>query len=871
MELKEYQEGVLRRFDDFLDTLARKKQDAEDFFDFQMSRGNEAQLADYCQEAWAQLTNERVLPMIRDKEGRESVAPYVRHPDGYGRNIPSVCLKVPTGGGKTLLATACLERIQTDYLRRQNGFVLWVVPSDAIYKQTWKQLADREHPYRQMLERASGGRVKMLEKGDAFTQRDVNEYLCVMLLMLPSAARTSKETLRMFRDSGRFSDFFPVEDDNEKVLEVLRAVPNLEANDLSDLSYADGVVPGSASVKHSLGNVLRLVRPVIILDEGHRAYSNTARDTLNGFNPRFILELSATPNASKHQSNVLVNVPGTDLKNAQMIKLPINIYNEAKGTWKPTLTEAHAMLGKLAKEAHKVESAEGRYIRPIMLIRVERTGEKQRESGLIHAEDVREYLIKNLGVKEEEIRLKTSEKDELGTEDLLADTCPVRFIITKDALREGWDCPFAYVLTILSKTTAKTALTQMIGRVLRQPHAHATSRAALNESYVYTFDQDVNEAVESVKRGLSDEGMTDLAADVRALDASGQSKTTRRETVKRRKGLTQRVFLPRVLHKDKSAPEGYRELDYERDVLGGLDWESLAAPEEILLPAMSDLIRTHATIDLDTNRQLTTDQMAERMGEVPEGGLDLPFLARQLMDVVPNPWQGMRLLEGALERLRKKYDEKHLYLGRLDLLKKLKTHLEVQVAEKSEALFREKLEDGEISLRLAASKLSLELEQSIEVEVGENEPILRRKNGDPLEKSLYEPIFVRDFNNFEKDTALYLDEAKVVHWWHRVAVGRGSYGLQGWQRQRVYPDFLVSVRDLGDGKYRFSLLETKGDHLAGNDDTEYKRRLFALLTQAYDNTAPIGELDLEGTPESMHFQMLMEKDWKGSLVGDGIE
>jgi type III restriction enzyme len=95
--------------------------------------------------------------------------PYISRYDGLDRSIANICLKVPTGGGKTLLGAAAVERLQTDLFRQQSGLVIWVVPSDAIYKQTWKQLANREHPYRQILERASGGRVKMLEKNDAFT------------------------------------------------------------------------------------------------------------------------------------------------------------------------------------------------------------------------------------------------------------------------------------------------------------------------------------------------------------------------------------------------------------------------------------------------------------------------------------------------------------------------------------------------------------------------------------------------------------------------------------------------------------------------------------------------------------------------------
>ncbi|MCF6179853.1 MAG: DEAD/DEAH box helicase family protein, partial [Geopsychrobacter sp.] len=428
MELKEYQQGVLNKIDHYLTTLSEQTEKIAKAEQVMAEQGLDIDLGEPCEKSWDLLNKERVLPFGRDKDGNELVLPYLIRRDGLDRSIPNVCLKVPTGGGKTLLAACALERIQTDFFKRQTGFVLWVVPSDAIYRQTWKHLANREHPYRQILERASGGRVKMLEKRDAFTRRDVEGQLCVMLLMLPSAARKSKETLRLFRDSGRFTSFFPPEDDSGANHQLLEQVRNLDINDLAEMGWKDGIVPGSLSIKQSLGNTLRLVRPVVIVDEGHKAYSDTARDTLGGFNPRFILELSATPNTKgRHQSNMLVNVPGGDLKDEEMIKLPINVINEEKGGWKQTLTLAHARLDELTQEAVSFQNESGRYIRPIMLVRVERTGKDQRDKAFIHAEDAREYLLEKLGVKEEEIRLKTSENDELGSDDLLLESSPVRY------------------------------------------------------------------------------------------------------------------------------------------------------------------------------------------------------------------------------------------------------------------------------------------------------------------------------------------------------------------------------------------------------------------------------------------------------------
>lgn len=882
MELKEYQQGVLSKLDRYLTVLSEQREQAEDFVDFQKSKGKTATLGDYCREAWDQLNTERLLPYLY-QNGNPVVASYLSRYDGLGKSIPNICIKVPTGGGKTLLATAALERVQTDYFKRQTGLVLWVVPSEAIYRQTWKQLANREHPYRQMLERASGGRVKLLEKGDAFTRRDMEGQLCVMLLMLPSAARKSKETLRLFRDSGRFTSFFPVEDDSEANRALLNQVPNLDQNDLADMGFAEGIVPGSISVKQSLGNVLRLVRPVVVIDEGHKAYSDTARDTLAGFNPRFILELSATPNTNnKHQSNLVVNVPGADLKDEEMIKLPINVINESKGGWKHTLTLAHAKQQELEQASQAFQNKTGRYIRPIILIRVERTGKEQRDAGFVHAEDAREYLRDQLGVKEEHIRLKTSSDDELADEDLLSPTSAVRFIITKDALREGWDCPFAYALAVLSRTTATTALTQMIGRVLRQPHAQATGVVALDECYVFTFDQDVTEAVNGVRKGLEDEGMADLASSVKSLDpGNGEARNMRRETIQRRDKFAglRPIFLPRVLHRDATTSEGYRPLDYDRDVLGGLDWESLRflAADKASMDA-DKLERTVARVNIDRklkeDGQTTFELEQEAVDVLPEEGLDLPYLVRQLLDVVPNPWQGMRLLEETLAALRAQgVTEEKIYVNRLDLVQTMKADVRGQVNDMAEMLFREKLDTGEIALSLVSSNdpaLNWKIAETLELDVSDIDPLLYRKNGGPLEKSLFEKVYQKEFNDLEKNTAWYLDESDSIYWWHRIAVNQRSYGLQGWQRHRVYPDLLACVHGVEDGKFRFSVLETKGDHLKGNDDTEYKQKLFDLFSRYVGMTASHGELELGDQTEQMRFKILMEKDWKQTLTNDGV-
>jgi len=867
MELKEYQRKVLERFDDFLSVMRAEKDKSEKAVKALTDAGIDisAGLNDYAKNTWNALKARGTLP--RFKSGHGLIVPewVVRH-DALDRPVPHVCFKVPTGGGKTLLGAEGIGRIQTDLFRRQTGLVLWVVPSVQIYRQTWKALSNRMHPYRQILERASGGRVKMLEKDDSFTQQDTENYLCVMLVRL-AAARTTNDFFKIFRDAGKYSSFFPEVDDYTANRALM--------DEYKDLKYTLGVdialdsVGASTVIKHSLENVLKMKRPIIVIDEGHKAYSDKTRESLSGFNPSFILELTATPNAKHLVSNVLVDVSGVDLKNEQMIKLPINISNAAKTDWQDTLTRAHNKLQELEKKAGKLQETDGRYIRPIMVVRVERTGKDKRDGKKIHALDAKDFLMNRLSIKEEQIRIKTSERDEIGNEDLLDALCPVRYIITKEALQEGWDCPFAYILALLDKTTAQTALTQMIGRILRQPETLSTSIPALNECYVFTFDQKVDEAVEKVRKGLEEEGMTGLGEFVRAADAQTQDDDVDLPvsvTVHRRKKFKgMKIFLPQVLYREGKS---WREISYERDILATIDWESIVYDVGLFLDNkdLPEIVTTRIDVKAKDGKdaQGAFDLTATTVKEeaVFERRIDFSFLTRQLLDVIPNPWQASRILLHTVSTLKKRgFDDDQIYAGRLYLIESMKRELKKTVHAMSENLFRQKLKDGDITFRLMTSgteKLNFEILQEITALAKKSERKLVKRDNTPVENSLFEFVFEKDFNGLEKEFALYLSEDNTIDCWHRM-VAKQDYALQGWQRNKVYPDFVVFVN-----KSKLLVLETKGLQLKGNDDTEYKGRLFDLLSQYHASLMKSGEVDVtDGVKKSVTLSMLMsDEDWK---------
>lgn len=867
MKRLEYQEETVERFANYLEALATRRAKAEKLA--QLAREHDlgdVTPSDWCAETWKQLADTGALPKAADDEGSLFVPPWLTRKDGMGRPIPNVCLKLPTGAGKTYLATRAIEQLQRIFYERQTGLVLWVVPSDAIYTQTWKILANREHPYRVTLERATGGRVKLLRRGDSFSRTDVDNYLCVLVMMMAAAARKETEVLKMFQDSGRYPGFFPPEDDVEAQRQLLGTVTNLEILDLAEEGWGAG-----PTVKQSLGNVLCLARPTVILDEGHTAYTSTRRDTLAKFNPSFILELSATPNRAKsQQSNVLCSVNGMALKTEHMVKLPLNLHNAGRGDWKDTLAAAHGKLEDLQTLADRERQETGRYVRPILIVRVERTGKDQTEAGRIHANDVRKYLHETLRAKEGEVAEKSSAEDEITAHDLMDENCPVRFIITKDALREGWDCPFAYVLAMLDDTTAGTALTQMIGRILRQPHAEQfpDNRAGLNESHVFVFRQNVADAVAKVREGLSNEGMGDLGELVRAAGSSGSGGNTRTVTVSRRPAFSRRIFLPRILSR---AGTSWRPFDYESDLLPSVPWETLLWPgaDTFSPDDATALGHTRTTVDLD---QLGRDPR-KPLGQAESGSrpdLDFPSLVRLLSDVIPSPWQAARILRRALSDLRARgVTEDQLLASRYRLLEVMRADIQALVYTHTERIFCDRLASGDLSFRLEAGPLNWELAEKLTFEVTESldHPLHHTSTGKPVEKSLFEQVWSCQFNGLEKDVALYLDDVQAIRWWHRIAA-QTDWHLDGWKRKRVFPDFLISLEETKGKPSRLVVIETKGLFLK-NDDTDYKRRLFETLERHSANGVPVGELDLDDRPGPMHFRLIFEGDWR-SKVDDAL-
>ena len=455
MELKTYQKLVLKDIDAYLDALMKTDGINAAWKEYWASKGIVAGFAAYC--------------------------------DDLG-GAPNVCIKVPTGGGKTFLAASSVKTVFDKLPTGKTKFVVWLVPSDAILTQTVANLSNQNHPYRQRLDRDFGGCVNVYTKeqllnAQNFKPADVMENLSIAIFCYASirANPKSKDDKKIYQENGNLLGFAEMFNDKELLL-------------------AD--TPDTALLQ-----VIRQMNPVVVVDESHNAKSELSIAMLQNLNPSFVLSMTATPTK---RSNIISYVNARELKKENMVKLPVVVYNRPDR--KSVIYDAVKLRGVLELKAKAEATSGGNYVRPIVLFQAQ---PKNTEDSATF-EKIKAKLVA-IGIKAEEIAIKTADKDDLKAIDLMASNCPVRYIITVNALKEGWDCPFAYVLASLANKTSQVDVEQIVGRILRQPYARKHGEKLLNMSYVLACSADFQATVKSVVDGLNGAGFS--ASDYRVAEA----------------------------------------------------------------------------------------------------------------------------------------------------------------------------------------------------------------------------------------------------------------------------------------------------------------------------------------------------------------
>lgn len=400
--------------------------------------------------------------------------------EGASAGVPHVCLRIPTGGGKTVLGAHAIARVARTLgphqLWGKRPVVLWLTPTDMIRRQTLDALQQPDHPYALALTEHFGADVTVLEL-EQFASLSPEDW-GHKTVVLVATIQTFRINSTQLRQAYSFDDALP-RHFKRLALAAPQALVGLELLTAADVNRYQGDPLTTADIgspKASLANLLYVLQPMVIVDEAHNAQTDTSFKTLARFNPACIIELTATPLPG---TNVLHRVSAWELKQADMIKLPVVLVHH-QGDWQSVVRDARLQRDKLEALAQM----EPQPIRPIMLLQA------QDISGAVTPEVLKKHLVEQEKIPADQIAIATGKVKELDGKDLMDRLCPIRYVITVEALKEGWDCPFAYILCSLQSVRSGKDVEQLLGRVLRMPYARRCVSDELNRAWAFVVSQD---------------------------------------------------------------------------------------------------------------------------------------------------------------------------------------------------------------------------------------------------------------------------------------------------------------------------------------------------------------------------------------------
>ena len=419
--------------------------------------------------------------------GRQSLPQLPYRTDELGA-VPCVCLRIPTRGGKTLMASHAIPRIARAWANTPFPVALWLTPSDMIRTQTINALQVADHPYAAALREAYGDAYRVIEIGDLATiaPQDFGRLAIVVVATIQTFRVEKRSDRRVYSFSEAFEPHFCALGALGAGMTPARArelgLAVVEQADLDEEKQSFLAANDIGRVKSSAANLLALMRPIVIVDEAHNAKTPKSLDMLRAICPSAVLDLTATPVPKK--TNVLYSVSARELEAEQMIKLPILLAEHTPDHWGDAVRDA--VLRRHALEAEAANELD--YLRPIVLFQAQDVG------GDVPPDRLKAHLINVEKIPEYEIAIATGTQRDLDGINLLDPTCQIRYVITVQALREGWDCPFAYVLCSLQNLRSNTAVEELLGRVLRMPYATRRKSRALNRAYVQVIAKSFTDA-----------------------------------------------------------------------------------------------------------------------------------------------------------------------------------------------------------------------------------------------------------------------------------------------------------------------------------------------------------------------------------------
>ena len=876
-------------------------------------------LREYFSRAFAKGAEVAYNSMYREKNQTElqeldfnpREGAYVPLP-GTLESAPYVCLRIPTGGGKTLLAAHAIDIIRAAYLAKEFPFVVWLAPTTTICEQTINSLKDTDHPCRQILDENFGGRVRIFNIADVsqINPTDLRNSLCIVV--------GTMQSLRVEKTEGR-----KVYQPDEELFSHFENLPDPQG--ILERDDKGKIIP-------SFANLLKLHAPLVIMDEAHTSITELSREALERIGPAAVLELTATPREDKeNKHNVLHSVPAGDLSSENMIKIPILLSTQED--WRLSIQEACARRNFLEECAEAEHRETGKYIRPITLIQA--TPKNQD----ITVEEIYEYLtdnIKGLGIPKEQVVIATGDQDDLTGINLLSPECEIRCIITVQKLREGWDCSFAYVFCSVSKVRKAPNLEQFLGRVLRMPYAERRKNEALNKAYCYISDPETATAaaritdslvkhmgfskpearavVQAPLKGTEEEGFGDLyrqseksifisttqipqaekvKSQLRSAGFQATDDTTKNETTFVTRGFVTKAaseFLRETIPENKQEEliakieqhnatfspaerkvpfwspyfmgqvAGEFVLIYPETYMEEYNWSlcesgRLLTRDEFRLEKKGERYEIYIDNE-EVKRKSVSEEIFEKL-ELEEADLShktkeelITFLDGQLFDAEFSQDDLRCWLEKVIDSLLEGREGEAGYP--LEELIRRQYALAARLKLKIRAIVRDKKQEAWDAMLLPPSpEEMISKVERIDFKLGMYGGVEIYEGSHQFNKHYLPEVYRLKNSGEEHECAVEIDKNEQVEFWLRNVENRRESFWLPLARSKFYPDFVVRLKD-----GRILIIEYKGKHIATNEDTQNKEK--------------IGEAWEKSDPENRLFLMIKDEEEDGKSIADRI-